>query len=257
MVVSQVANYWDDEPCHFWAGKNYETGSKEFFEAIESERYSSQDYIHKFAQFSRWHKKDVLEVGCGIGTDALQFIRSGAYYQGIDLSSYSIDIAKKRIDLYGLSPAYDPQFTVMNAENILYEDKSFDLVYSWGVIHHSPNPEKVVDEIYRVLRPNGKFVGMIYKRFSTMGLAVYLRDIARHYNPFISLTTAFKRSLESPGTKAYNIGEAKKLFGKFSDLKISYAFTPELNGLKNTPFLSLLKYYPNSLASWLVIEGVK
>jgi SAM-dependent methyltransferase len=105
----------------------------------------------------------VLEIGCGIATDGLEFARNGANYVGVDLTPHSIELAKERFDLWGVPG----RFEIANAENGLpFTEGSFDHVYSFGVIHHSPAPERIAREILRVLRKGGTFTVMLYNRSS-------------------------------------------------------------------------------------------
>jgi ubiquinone/menaquinone biosynthesis C-methylase UbiE len=119
--------------------------------------------VPEVARFDSFRGKDVLEVGCGIATDGLEFARSGARYVGVDLTPQAIELAKERFSLFG-TPG---RFEVANAEEALpFPDCSFDHVYSFGVIHHSPAPEKIVQQIHRVLRRGGTFTVMLYNKSS-------------------------------------------------------------------------------------------
>jgi len=135
---------------------------KQYFDEIERERYRVEWHIPLVANFAAYRGCDVLEIGCGIGTDGAQFAKHGARYTGIDLTPASIALARERFACYGLEGVLE----VANAENLPFADASFDHVYSFGVIHHSPNPAAIVREIYRVLRPGGTFCVMVYNRSS-------------------------------------------------------------------------------------------
>lgn len=252
-----VRDYWDKEPCDTIYAKDSPEASLEYFEEIEEGRYKYQSFIFSFAQFTRWHKKKVLEIGCGCGTDLLQFAKAGADVYGIDMSPHSVELTKKRLALYGITG----EVKNSNAEDLHWiKDKTFDLVYCWGVIHHSPDPERLVAEIHRVLKTGGTLKAMVYHKFSALGLLVYLRSIRRHRHPLISLKTAVSESMESPGTKAFSFREIKELFKDFSQLKLTPTLIFEhsiLRHMKLSPLSPLLKYYPDSLASWIALEGVK
>jgi ubiquinone/menaquinone biosynthesis C-methylase UbiE len=135
-----------------------------YFEEISRKRFGGREWhVPQVAAFDAFRGKDVLEVGCGIATDGLEFARNGARYSGVDLTPHSIEMAEERFRLFGLSA----RFKVANAEEWLpFPDASFDHVYSFGVIHHSPAPEKIVKEIHRVLKPGGTFTVMLYNRTS-------------------------------------------------------------------------------------------
>src|SRR6266699_3450587 len=104
----------------------------------------------------------VLEIGCGLGTDGAQFAEAGADYTGVDLTEAAVELARRRFELFSLPG----KFQTADAENLAFADDSFDLVYSHGVLHHTPETEKAIQEIHRVLRPGGRAVVMLYHRGS-------------------------------------------------------------------------------------------
>lgn len=145
-------------------------GTKAYFEEVSARKYFVEPHIPAFANFPQWTGRDVLEVGCGIGTAAVDFIRSGASYTGVDLSEESIDIARKRLSVFGLSG----QLITCDAERLAeyVPLDAFDLVYSFGVIHHSPNQRAIVEGIRKVVRRNGEFRCMLYARNSWKGVMI-------------------------------------------------------------------------------------
>jgi ubiquinone/menaquinone biosynthesis C-methylase UbiE len=152
-----VREFWNTNPC----GAKFvdETpGSKAFFDSLTKHRYWAEAHIPEMVNFPQWCGRRVLEVGCGLGTDAEQFARNGAVYTGIDLTDTSIDMCRNRFTVQGLSGT----FKVADAERLPFPNDSFDLVYSHGVIHHTPNTEAAVAEIHRVLRPGGTAIVMLY-----------------------------------------------------------------------------------------------
>ena len=160
--IAEVRSYWNANPCQ--SRLSQEPERRRYFEEISRKRYQGRDWhVPVTAKFISFGGKDVLEVGCGIGTDGIEFARNGARYVGVDLTPKSIELAKERFALFGVAG----RFEVANAEEWLpFPDKSFDHVYSFGVIHHSPAPERIVREIYRVLRPGGTLTVMLYNRSS-------------------------------------------------------------------------------------------
>jgi ubiquinone/menaquinone biosynthesis C-methylase UbiE len=161
-TISEVKGFWDANPCQ--SGLSSEKDRREYFEDIARKRYQGREWhVPVVAEFTAFRGKDVLEVGCGIATDGMEFARNGANYVGIDLTPKSIELAKERFNLFTVAG----KFEVANAEESLpFPDDSFDHVYSFGVIHHSPVPERIVQEIYRVLRPGGTLTVMLYNRSS-------------------------------------------------------------------------------------------
>jgi ubiquinone/menaquinone biosynthesis C-methylase UbiE len=171
-------------------------------------KYTVEPEIFAFAQFTRYHNKKVLEVGVGAGTDFLQWVRAGAQAYGIDLTQEAIDHVTHRLDVYGLK-AHDIQ--AADAENIPHLDNFFDLTYSWGVIHHSPNTLKCLQEIIRVTKPGGKIKIMIYNRRSLFAFYRYLMVALLRGKPFKKISSVLYNHQESPGTKAYTSKEVKKI----------------------------------------------
>jgi SAM-dependent methyltransferase len=158
--MEQVINYWNRQPCNI-KHSSCEVGTREYFEEVEKRKYFVESHIPNFAEFSKWNGKKVLEIGCGIGTDAVNFAKHGADYTGIELSDVSLDITRKRFDLFGLKGAfYNIDAQDMDALSKVGTD--FDLIYSFGVIHHSPDPQKIIDNCFQLLKPDGTFKIMMY-----------------------------------------------------------------------------------------------
>ena len=161
--IDAVEAYWNARPCNVRHSPK-PVGSREYFDEVEQRKHFVEPHIPGFAQFERWKGKRVLEVGCGIGTAAVNFARFGADYTGVELSEASLDLTRQRFDVYGLKG----NFALCNAEQLsqYVEKNSFDLVYSFGVIHHSPNQRAIVEEIRKVIRRDGEFRCMLYARNS-------------------------------------------------------------------------------------------
>jgi ubiquinone/menaquinone biosynthesis C-methylase UbiE len=160
--ITEVKGFWNANPCQ--SDLSSEQDRRRYFEDITRKRYRGRDWhVPTVARFTAFRGKDVLEIGCGIGTDGLEFARNGARYTGVDLTPKSIQLAKERFGLFGVGGRLE----VANGEECLpFPDNSFDHVYSFGVIHHSPVPERIVHEIHRVLRPGGTLTVMLYNRSS-------------------------------------------------------------------------------------------
>jgi SAM-dependent methyltransferase len=208
-----VRDFWNAASC---GEELYLTGSEaKDFESQAQARYHLEPYIADFAKFDTTKGQRVLEIGVGLGADHEQFARAGAQLSGIDLTDRAIENTRRRLGVFGLTSTLQ----VADAENLPFPDNSFDVVYSWGVIHHSPDTPKAAKEIMRVLAPGGRFAVMIYHRYSMVGYMLWLRYGLARLRPFTSLDTIYSRYLESPGTKAYSVDEAKALFGNATDLK--------------------------------------
>ncbi len=161
--IEAVEAYWDARPCNIRHSPK-PLGSREYFDEVEQRKHFVEHHIPGFAQFERWNGKRVLEVGCGIGTAAVNFARSGADYTGVELSTTSLDLTRQRFEVYGLKG----RLILCNAEELSrhVESNYYDLVYSFGVIHHSPNQRAIVEEIKKVIRDDGQFRCMLYAKNS-------------------------------------------------------------------------------------------
>ena len=160
-LKERVRAFWQENPC----GTKFADappGSRRFYELVEEHRYKKEWHIPEAAQFARTKDLAVLEVGCGLGTDGAQFAKAGAKYTGIDLTDAAVGLAKRRFELFDLPGT----FRVADAERLDFPDSSFDLVYSHGVLHHTPDTAAAIHEIHRVLRPGGKALVMLYHRDS-------------------------------------------------------------------------------------------
>lgn len=160
-LKERVRTFWQAHPC----GTKFsdaEIGTRAFFERIEAHRYEKEWHIPAAANFANTRALKVLEIGCGLGTDGAQFAKAGADYTGVDLTNAAIELARKRFELFGLTG----KFQVADAENLDFPDESFDVVYSHGVLHHTPDIDAAVQEIHRVLKPGGRAIVMLYHRGS-------------------------------------------------------------------------------------------
>ena len=157
----RVRAFWQANPCGVKFA-DAEPGTRHFYELVEAHRYTKEWHIPIAADFPSARGLKVLEIGCGLGTDGAQFAEAGADYTGVDLTEAAVELARKRFELFGLAG----KFQTADAENLDFADESFDLVYSHGVLHHTPETGKAIREIHRVLRPGGKAVVMLYHRGS-------------------------------------------------------------------------------------------
>jgi ubiquinone/menaquinone biosynthesis C-methylase UbiE len=154
---------WGKDPAGAVYGRDHEFGSREFFEEVERHRYQEYaPWMREVMGFDRHAGETLLEVGCGMGTDLLQFARGGAICTGVDLTPRSIEISRHRFKLYGIPGT----FLITDGERLPFPDNSFDIVYSNGVLHHTPDTAGAVWEIHRVLKPGGMAIVMLYNRHS-------------------------------------------------------------------------------------------
>ena len=156
-----IEKFWDQNPV----GSNfmdYRSDIK-FYQDYDEFRYRTEGHILEELDKIDFRGRTVLEIGLGQGADSMQIIKRGAIYYGIDLTEESIKRLKERFSLFNLPYK---EVVKANALTIPYENDFFDIVYTHGVIHHSPEIKKIVNEIYRVLKPGGKAVVMLYHKNS-------------------------------------------------------------------------------------------
>jgi len=201
-TIAAVRDFWNARPCNV-RHSTKTIGSKEYFDEVEARKYFVEPHIPQFAQFERWRGKRVLEIGCGIGTDTVNFARAGAEVTAVDLSEKSLEIARHRASVYGLT---NIRFYHGNAEELssFLPVAPYDLIYSFGVIHHTPHPERVVEAIRRYSHSNTVLKVMVYHRNSWKALEVLLRD---GHGAFWRLSELIERHSEaqtgSPVTYTY------------------------------------------------------
>jgi SAM-dependent methyltransferase len=265
-----VRQHWQSEPCESRFGDGT-ADRRSFFEEIDRARYEHSPFIPDFARFAEANGKRVLEVGLGSGSDFMRWARSGARLWGRDLTEASIALVRERLALEGLAA----DVGVGDVEALEFQDGFFDLVYSYGVIHHTPDTPRAVAEIHRVLKPGGAARIMIYH---ARGLTVFYewllfgplsgkplrsaRDVMFHHN-------------ESLGTKVYTRGEARALFGAFRQVNVrtvvdagdslDFPLSPRYRkvwlirqAVKLSPVLQMLRpVLPSALGTTMLIEAIK
>jgi SAM-dependent methyltransferase len=220
-LKERVREFWEQEPCGTKTASST-PGTAEFFAEVERRRYELEPFLPTFAEFERWHDRDVLEVGVGLGTDFVRFARAGARAVGIDLTAASVEAVQRRLAQEGLAA----DVRVADAEALPFDDASFDLVWSYGVLHHTPDTPKALGEIRRVLRPDGEARVMLYARRSWLAYGAWVRWGLLRGKPWRSIADVLATHLESPGTKAYTDEEIGALFSEFSSIDIRRIVTP-------------------------------
>jgi ubiquinone/menaquinone biosynthesis C-methylase UbiE len=213
-LKDEVQKFWDAEPC----GSRYLEGPDDF-EAHAQARYALEPHIPEFAGFASSSGLRVLEIGVGMGADYLEWLKAGAQATGVDLSAISVERARRRCELSG----YKPDLRVADAEHLPFPDNSFDVVYSYGVMHHSPDTAACIDEARRVLKPGGQARIMLYHHPSLTGLMLWLRYGA--YRGESLRQTVFEH-LESPGTKTFTLREVREMMPDFQEVNVRQVFSP-------------------------------
>jgi SAM-dependent methyltransferase len=261
-----VREHWDRQPCG--TRDLPSTDRRAFFAELERERYALEPYIPPFAKFHEGAGKRVLEIGIGAGTDFVNWVRHGAIATGVDLTERGVSLTKERLALEGL----DAEVRVADAEALPFPPDSFDLVYSWGVLHHSPDTERAVTEVHRVAKPGGRVRVMIYHSRSWVALTLWMLHCLLKGRLWKSPRWAIYHHLESPGTKAYTVREAARLFRRFRAVTVrtqlghgDLLLMRPADRYRSLPHRLLWKLYPrwlvrrlgNRFGTAMLIEAVK
>jgi ubiquinone/menaquinone biosynthesis C-methylase UbiE len=268
LVADNIKYFWENNPCgsDFVEKNDWEI----FFNDYDKFKFKLEPHIINNLNNIDWNGKKVLEIGLGQGAEAQKIIEKGAIYNGIDLTEESIFRVKKRFEINNLK---FESLNVMNAENINFADNSFDIVFSHGVIHHSPQIQKTINEIFRVLKKNGLAVIMLYHK-NSLNYRVSINIIRRIgifllYIPgmskiickltgeplerlikhkeymkrdgigYLKMKNFIHKSTDGPDnafSSVFSEKDAKKMFGKFSDIK----FTIHYINFRHLPFLYIL-----------------
>jgi 2-polyprenyl-3-methyl-5-hydroxy-6-metoxy-1,4-benzoquinol methylase len=172
-TIDEVRQYWDRRPCNIRHSPQ-PVGTRAYFDEVEARKYFVEPHIPRFAEFERWRGKKVLEIGCGIGTDTVNFARHGAEVTAVDLSANSLELARQRVEIYGLEDSV--RFFSGSAEELtsFVPKQTYDLIYSFGVIHHTPHPERVLAEARQYAAQGSTLKIMVYHRWSWKVLWIVL-----------------------------------------------------------------------------------
>jgi len=222
---ARVQSFWEAEPCGSEHAEAPE-GTPEFFAQVERKRDELEPFIARFADFPLTRGQSVLEIGVGAGTDFIRFARAGAKATGVDLTEHAIALVRERLDNEGL----DAELRQADAERLPFDDDSFDRVYSWGVLHHTPDTERAVREAIRVLKPGGRLCVMLYSRHSWVTYGVWAKHALLKGRPQRSLREVLAAHVESEGTKGFTKRELRSMFAGLEDLQVDKVSTPYDSG---------------------------
>src|ERR1044072_226507 len=224
--ILRAREQWGHDPCGAKYAREHELGTREFFDSVERHRYQEYaPWMPRLMEFEKFRGARLLEIGCGMGSDLLQFARGGARCTGIDLTPRSIEITQQRFRVYGA----DGNFMISDGEHLPFRTESFDVVYSNGVLHHTPDTAGAIREVHRVLRPGGVAKVMLYHRNSmnywieivlrrgVLGLE-FLRG--RSAEEIMSRVIEFSDHDARPLVKVYSRKQARELFSMFKDVRV-------------------------------------
>jgi len=169
--INTVQSYWDARPCNIRHSRQ-PIGTKEYFDEVEKRKYFVEPHIPGFAQFERWKGKKVLDVGCGIGTDTINFARAGAFVTAVDLSDRSLALVRQRVKVFGLEKQVSLYQANTEELDTIVPVEPYDLVYSFGVIHHTPNPNKAVAQLRKYMAVSSELKMMLYAKNSWKNIMI-------------------------------------------------------------------------------------
>ena len=234
VAKAAVRDYWNSH-VHDWKVAKSPAGTLEFFEEIEDYRFEKLEYLDRIMPFDDYKGKKVLDVGCGVGNDLSRFAKRGADVTGIDLAEHSVELARKNFDLRGLNG----RFLVMDGEDMQFPAGSFDLAYCHTVLHFTPEPNRMIREIHRVLRPGGQAIIMTVNKKS------WLNRLHRMFRVQID-------HLDSPVFYSYTISDFRSMVDLFSEMKVvpeRFPVATKVHGglkakLYNTLFVGMFNLLP-------------
>ena len=204
-----VKKYWNNRPCNIRHSQE-PIGTKKYFDEVEIKKYFVEPHIPNFADFKKWKNKKVLEIGCGIGTDSINFVRNGAKLTIVEFSEKSLEICKKRFQVYGL----DATFYLGDVEKLseIIPKQHFDLIYSFGVIHHTPDPQKAFKEISIFMGKNTELRIMLYSKISYKLFWIMMENNVKHIS---SMETLIRDNSEAqygcPVSYTFTFDEIQKI----------------------------------------------
>jgi SAM-dependent methyltransferase len=253
--IYDVKKYWDNRPCNIRHSPK-EVGSFEWSKEVLARKYFVEPHIKRFADFDAWKGKKVLEIGCGIGSDTVSFALAGAYVTAVDLSEESLKLAEKRIHLHGLSNQV--QFYQGNAEDLtnIVPLQTFDLIYSFGVIHHTPNPDYVLKKIRLYMGEHSVFKIMMYHKMSYKVLWIILRYGWGAWWNASKLTAKYSEAQTGcPVTFAYTKKSLSELLTGFevTDCFVDHIFPYKIKEYKKYIYKKVwyFRFMPAGLFRWL------
>ena len=205
-LKQEVRDFWNEASC----GERLllDASDRSGYQAQLSKRYSLEPFIEDFARFDASRDLDVLEIGVGLGADHQRFAQAGARLTGIDLTDRAVEHTGRRFELFGLKS----DLRVADAESLPFADASFDWVYSWGVLHHSPDTAHAIDEVWRVLRPGGVARIMIYHKHSLVGYMLWLRYALLAGKPWRNLGDIYANPSRKSGHEGLHHGGSARAF---------------------------------------------
>jgi ubiquinone/menaquinone biosynthesis C-methylase UbiE len=200
--MTPIREYWNRH-IHDLKVARSPVGTAGFFEELDQYRFDKLQYLPQLVDFAAYRGKRMLEVGCGVGIDLVRFARAGAIVTGVDLAEVAIALARQNFEQHHLTAHLE----VMNGEELQFEDNSFDVVYAHGVLQYTANPQRMINELYRVLQPDGEAILMVYNRYSWLNMLSAVTKVELEHH-------------DAPVLRKYSIREFKRLLQPFARVQI-------------------------------------
>jgi len=197
-----VRTYWDRH-IHDLEITTHPVGSRGFFDDLDQYHFEKLHHLLRLVDFDGYRGRPVLEVGCGAGVDLARFAKGGACVTGVDVAPSAIELARANFAQQHLSG----DFRVASGEALPFSDASFDLVYAHGVVQYTANPQRLIDECRRVLRPGGQAIFQVYNRISWLNGLSRLMHVSLEHE-------------DAPVLEKFSIGEFRRLLAGFSRVRI-------------------------------------
>jgi SAM-dependent methyltransferase len=200
--LDDVRSYWNAH-IHDFEISSHAPGTPGFFKELDAYHFEKLHHLPRLVDFAAYRGQKVLDVGCGVGVDLARFVRHGAIGFGIDISERALDLAKRHFEIEGL----EADLRMGSGEAMPYDDATFDFVFAHGVVQYTVQPERLVAECRRVLKPGGRALFQVYNRISWLNLLSWV------------LRTPLEHE-DAPVLLKYTIKEFQELLHGFSSVEI-------------------------------------
>jgi SAM-dependent methyltransferase len=201
-TTDEVRDYWERH-IHDLEITRHPVGSRRFFDDLDQYHFEKLHHLLRLVDFNAYRDKAVLEVGCGAGVDLARFAKGGARVTGVDLAASAIELARANFSQQGLVG----EFKVADGEHLPFDDNTFDVVYAHGVVQYTANPQRLVEECRRVLKPNGRAIFQVYNRISWLNALSKLMKVGLEHD-------------DAPVLLKFSAGEFRRLLSGFRDVRI-------------------------------------
>jgi ubiquinone/menaquinone biosynthesis C-methylase UbiE len=234
----EVKKYWNERPCNIkHSSKDF--GTKDYFDEVEQKKYYVEPHIPVFADFKMWNGKRVLEIGCGIGTDSINFVRNGADLTIVEFSDKSLEVCKKRFDVFELKATFITG-DVERLDEVL-EPGKFDLIYSFGVIHHTPNPDKAFEQIAKYMDTDTELRVMLYSKISYKMFWVMMENGIKDLNNAELIRKNAEAQYGCPVAYTYTFDEIENMVKRYGinieKIWKDHIFTWDIGSYKNNVYI--------------------